>query len=175
MISAVRRIPTFRVRGRTVERAALGLIYVAAAICASSVLASGGDRAAENWTGELKRPGKKLLRASLVATRSDDGSIEFGELIVNKKHYALLSNVRPEKERIRFAWEPGDDPVSCDLKLKANGRFEGNCTNQGGDDIATLWVIPPPPKDMAAGAGAPPTEESEKTPAVGTPPAEVTE
>lgn len=116
----------------------LGLAVFLSAALAPAVLAQTLQDG--TWTGTVTPPNGEVIEVTYeVHTMNDTlhiriatpqfGSFDFKDIVV--KDDALL-----------FSWTPGNDFLTCDLKRRDDGSYEGECVDAGG--VPGVLLMRPP-------------------------------
>lgn len=164
MTDEKRSVATCNAKGPAAALRALASTTAVLLIVAFAASAAAGDFAPGTWTGKLERDKKKPQRARLILKADEEGAVGIDKLFVNKEGYDV-DEFRLGKKKLWFTWEPGDDPVRCDLKWqKKEKHFTGPCKVKGGPKIATLTLTPPQEKDVAAKAEDEPAKDADEAP-----------
>jgi hypothetical protein len=93
------------------------------------------------WTGTISPPNEGALDASFVVRMAGDTT----KITLKADGRELeASDVRVEPTRLLFAFEPGDGTVKCNLLLREDKSYSGDCVDDKGEK-GVIVMRPPKP------------------------------
>ena len=118
------------------------IVFVFISAFLLSVNAQAQEIESGTWTGFVMPPNDEKMDVTFeVAVESDTLRIT---LFQEQIGFLELTDIELSDNRLKFSFEAGAF-LLCDLKLKANKGYEGECAPEGQD--AGLMVMNPPKKE----------------------------
>ena len=122
--------------------AAATLVIVATISSFSSPVTQAQQLESGTWFGLMMPPGGSDIAITLEVTSTSD-SLGI-RLIVGQQGSFDLNEIEYSEDKLTFTFSVGQ-LISCELKKKANGSFEGPCSDPSGEE--GLIIMNPPKKD----------------------------
>lgn len=122
--------------------AAATLVIVATISAFSSPVTQAQQLESGTWFGLMMPPGGSDIAITLEVTSTSD-SLGI-RLIVGQQGSFDLNEIEYSEDKLTFTFSVGQ-LISCELKKKANGSFEGPCSDPSGEE--GLIIMNPPKKD----------------------------
>jgi len=121
--------------------AAFFILFLAAPFFSPQTQAQAQDIETGTWTGLMMPPGQEAVDVTFdVSMESDSLTIS---LIAGPAGILQLIDIEVKEDGLKFAFDAGTR-ILCDLKLKANDGYEGECAPEGQE--SGIIIMNPPKK-----------------------------
>lgn len=118
------------------------LVIVATISAFSSPVTQAQELESGTWTGLMIPPGGSDIEITFEVTSTPD-SLGI-KLVAGQQGSFDLNEIEYSEDNLTFTFSAGQ-LISCELKKKANGSFEGPCSEPSGEE--GLLIMNPPKKD----------------------------